>query len=107
MRRGGVPARVAAGACAARRPAGLYVRTGAGDRRRRGAAALARTGRPDAPPLARARRGDVLRHLLLRVRDALLPGTRAVRPRRPHSDAARAGALPLLAGLGARAPATP
>ena len=62
--------------------------------------------RPDAPPLARARGGRVLRDLLLRLGHALLPGSRAVGPRRPDADAARAGALLLLAGLGARAAAT-
>ena len=35
------------------------------------------------------------------VGHALLPGPRAVRPRRPHADAARAGALRVLARLGA------
>ena len=34
---------------------------------------MARTRGPDAPPLARRGRGDLLRDLLLRVRDALLP----------------------------------
>ena len=43
--------------------------------------------------------------LLLRVRDALLPGPAAVRPRRPHADAARAGALRVLARVGAPAAA--
>src|SRR5581483_1646431 len=84
------------------RPARLYVRTGSGDRRGRGAPAVAGPGGPDAPPLARAGRGDVLRHLLLCIRDALLSGTRALGPRRPHPDAKGAGALPLLARLGAR-----
>ena len=39
---------------------------------------------PDAAPLARARRGRVLRDLLLRVGHALLSGPRRVGPRRPR-----------------------
>src|SRR4029450_3005624 len=41
--------------------------------------------------------------LPLRLGHALLSGQGAERPRRPHSDAARAGALRVLAQLGARA----
>ena len=41
---------------------------------------------------------DVLRDVLLRVGDALRPGPRAVRPRRPHADAGRAATLRVLAG---------
>ena len=81
------------------------VRPGAGRRRRRGAAAVARARRPDAPPLARARGGRVLRNLLLRLGHALLSRPRGIGPRRPDADAARAGALLLLARLGARAAA--
>ena len=43
--------------------------------------------------------------LLLRLGHALLPGPAAVRPRRPDADAARAGALRVLARLGAAAAA--
>ena len=66
---------------------------------------MARSCRADAAPLARARRGRVLRHLLLRVGHALLPGRAPVGPRRPHADAARAGAVRVLARVGARAAA--
>ncbi len=45
----------------------------------------------------------VLRHLLLRVRHPLLSRASAVRPRRPDADATRAGAVRVLARLGARA----
>ena len=62
---------------------------------------MARPRRPDAAPLARAGRGRVLRDVLLRLGDALLPGPRAVRARRPHADARGAGALRVLARLGA------
>ena len=72
VRRGGLPARVAAGARGARRPARVHLRPGARDRRGRGAPAVARPRRPDPPPLARARRGRVLRDLLLRLGHALL-----------------------------------
>ena len=82
-------------------PARVHVRAGAGHRRGRGAPPLARSRRPDAAALARARRGGVLRDLLLRVGHALLPGPGAERPRRPHADAARAGALRVLARVGA------
>ena len=69
---------------------------------------MARTRRPHAPALARARGGRVLRGVLLRFGDALLSRSRRVGPRRPDADAARAGALLLLARLGARAaPAAP
>ena len=51
----------------------------------------------------RHRRGRVLRDVLLRVGDALLPGTRGGRRRRPDADGARAGALRVLARMGARA----
>ena len=48
--------------------------------------------------------GDALYEtLLLRIRHPLLSRPRAVRPRRPHADAARAAALLVLARLGARA----
>ena len=86
-----------------RRPARVSLRPGARHRRGRAAAAVARPRRPDAPPLARAGRGRVLRDLLLRVGHALLSGPRRVGPRRPDADAARAGALRALARPGARA----
>ena len=46
---------------------------------------MARPRGRDAPPLARDGRGRVLRDLLLRRGHALLPGPRALRPRRPHT----------------------
>ena len=78
--------------------------------RRRGSsrarsAALARPRRADAAPLAPARRGRVLRDLLLRLGHALLPGPAPRGPRRPDADAARAGALLVLARMGASPPA--
>src|SRR5205085_11157245 len=59
----------------------------------------------DPAPLARARRRLLLQPLLLGVGHALLSRARAVGARRPHADAARAGAVRVLARLGARAPA--
>ena len=106
LRRGRLPARVAAGP---RGPRAASARTSTarrpGSSRRAGAPAVARPRRADAPPLARARRGRVLRDLLLRLGHALLPGPGAVRPRRPRPDAARAGALLVLARVGAAAAA--
>ena len=69
------------------------------DRRGSGRRAVARPRRPHAAPLARARRGDVLRHLLLRLGDALLSGSHRRRARRPHADSRRA---PTLLRRGAR-----
>src|SRR5439155_4897949 len=97
LRRGGVPARIVARAQRAPRPAGLHVWPGTGNRRRRGTATVARSRGPDASPLARPGRGRVLRDVLLRVGDAVLSRPRPVRSRRPNADAARAGALRLLA----------
>src|SRR5581483_7808757 len=105
LRRGRLPARVASRPRAGNGTARLHVRPGSRRRRGRGAAAVARPRRPDAPPLARARGRRVLRDLLLRLGDALLPRPGADRPRRPDPGAARAGALRVLAGLGARAAA--
>src|SRR5205807_1147801 len=68
--------------------------------------ALARPCGQDVAPLARDGRGRVLRDVLLCFRDALLPGTRALRPRRPHTDPARAAAVLVLARLGAPAAAS-
>ena len=70
-------------------------------RRRRGAPAVARARGAHAAPLARARRGRLLRGVLLRGRDALLSRARRVRPRRPDADAAGAGAVRVLARVGA------
>ena len=64
----------------------------------RGASALARAGRADAPALAGHGRGGVLRDVLLRLRDALLPGTRRREAaatglrRRASRSSARSGA---------------
>ena len=55
-------------------PARVPLRAGAGGRRGRGAAPVARPRRADAAALAAARRRRALRDLLLRVGDALLPG---------------------------------
>src|SRR5579862_8405938 len=85
------------------RAARLPLRPGARCGRGRRAAAVARPRRPDASPLARARGGRVLLALLLRLGDALLSRPGADRPRRPDADSAGAGALRLLARLGARA----
>ena len=85
------------------RAARLYVRPGAGHRRRRGTETLARAGREDPAPLARAGRGRVLPNVLLRVRDAVLSRARRLRSRRPHADSTRARALLVLEELGARA----
>src|SRR3954451_24995465 len=105
LRRGRLPARVAARARAGHGATGIHIRTGSRRRRGRGTPAVAWASRPDAPPLARARRGRGLRDLLLRLGHALLSRSRRVGPRRPDADAARAGALLLLAGVGARASA--
>src|SRR3954451_15975340 len=103
LRGGGLPARVVA---RPRGPAGAEGddrRPGAGDRRGRGAPPVARPGRADAPPLARARRGGVLRDLLLLLGHPLLSRQTSERPGRPHAEPAGARPLPLLARLGARA----
>src|SRR5207253_6938692 len=97
LRRGGVSARVAAGAGTVCVTACVHVRPGAGDRRGSGAPAVAGPGGPDAAALVRDGRGRVLRDVLLCVRHALLSGPGAVGPRRPDADAARAGAVLVLA----------
>ena len=66
---------------------------------------VARPRRPNPAALARARRGGVLRHLLLRIRDPLLPRP-GRQPRRPGADPCRAAALQLLAHGGAAAPSS-
>ena len=103
LRRGRLSALLAARRPAVHGPARVHPRPGARRRRRRAATAVARPSRADAPPLARARRGRVLRDLLLRLGDALLPGPRCVGKRRPDADTARAGALLALARVGAPA----
>src|SRR5262249_1059354 len=74
-------------------------------RRGRQAAAVARPRGPHAPELARPRRGRLLRDLLLRLGHALLSGSCPLGTRRPDADPARAGALLVLAGVGAPAAA--
>ena len=103
VRRGGLSPRVAADRPAVPRTARVHVRPGARDPGGPGAAAVARSRRQDAAQVARPRRGDVLRDVLLRVGHAVLPGSRAVGPRRPDADATRAGAVFVLARVGARA----
>ena len=83
-------------------PARVHLRPGAGRRRGRGAPSLARPCRAERCGAGSSWRRTVLRDLLLCVGDALLPGTRA-EARRPNADAARAGALRLLARVGASA----
>src|SRR5439155_20366939 len=87
-----------------RRPARLHVRPSPRRDRGRGATTVARTRRQDAPALARAGRGRVLRGVLLRVRHTLLSGPSRVRAGRSHTDPTRARALLFLAGLGAQPP---
>src|SRR5205823_11423957 len=101
LRGGGVPARVAADRAALHRTAGLHVRSGARSGRGRRTTAVARPRRQDATALVGARRKRVLRHVLLCLRHALLPGQGPFGPRRPDADPARAGTLRLLARLGA------
>src|SRR5205823_11539639 len=101
LRGRGLSARVAFDRPAIRGAARVHVRPGSWGRRRRGAAALARPRRAYAAPLARARRGGVLRDFLLRLGHALLPRQGTERPRRPDADAARAAALRVLARVGA------
>ena len=106
VRRGRLSARVAAGRSrAGRRPARVPARPGAGRRRGRRAPPVARPRRPDAAALARARRGRVLRDVLLRLGHALLPGGRRRAAATATPTAARAGALRVLARVGAPAPA--
>ena len=95
--RGRLPDRPTTRVRRSRRPARLPVRARAGPRRGRDRPALAGAGRAHPPPLARARRGGVLRALLLRIRDALLPGSEPERPRRPSRDPCRGGALRVVA----------
>src|SRR5262249_57197370 len=105
LRRSRLPARVASRAGAGGRPAGISVRPGARRRRGRGAAAVARPRRPDAAPLGGARRGRLLRNLLLRLGHTVLSPPARLGPRRPDTDAPRTQALLVLAGMGARAAA--
>src|SRR5687767_12211092 len=78
VRGGRLPARVASRPRGPPGPAGDDRRPGA--RRRRGARAppVARPRRADAPGLARTGRGGLLRDVLLRLGDALLPGQTSV-----------------------------
>src|SRR5215213_9073918 len=103
LRRGRLPARVAARDRAVLRPARVHLRPGPGLRRRVRAAPVARSRGTHTPALASARRGRVLRDVLLRFGHALLSGQGAVRAGRPDADLARAGALCVLAPLGAEA----
>ena len=96
--------RVRAGRPRSAGPTRLSLRPGARDRRGSGGRTVARTRRPHAAPLARARRGDVLRHLLLRLGDALLSGPHRRRTRRPHADPGRAAPLRAVARGGAAPP---
>src|SRR5262249_15090440 len=66
---------------------------GAGCRRGRRGAAVARARRTDPETVARARRGALLRDVLLRLGHALLPGKDAGRSGRQDTDRPRAGAL--------------
>ncbi len=105
LRRGRLPARVVAGDRRALRPTRVPVRPGA--RRRRGPrapahGAAARAARSDAG--SSSTRTTFYRDLLLRLGDALLSGQGGLRPRGPDADDARAGALRVLATLGAGAP---
>src|SRR5207253_2096704 len=81
----------------------IHVRPGARRRRRRRAPPLARPRGQDSAPLARARGGRVLRSVLLRLGHTLLSGKGPFGTRRPDADGARAGALLLLARVGAPA----
>ena len=95
--RGGLPDRVAPGRARQGRAARVPLRPGAGHRRGRRGRSVAGPGRPDAAPLARARRGHVLLHVLLRLRHPLLSGTgeaaaATARRRRPSGGSAPAGA---------------
>src|SRR4051794_5098164 len=105
LRRGRLPAGVAGRARSGHAATRVPVRPGAGRRRGRRAAAVARARGPHAPPLARAGGRRLLRDLLLRLGHTLLSRPRGVGPRRPDADAARAGAVLVLARLGARAAA--
>ena len=86
------------GPCGAAR---VSPRAGAGRGRGRGASAMARSRRPDAAPLARARRGRLLRDVLLRLGHTVLSGACLGGRRRSDADRARAGALLVLARMGA------
>ena len=88
---GRISAFLPAGRPAVHGPARVHPRTGARGRRGRAATAVARPRRADAPPLARAGRGRLLRDLLLRVGHALLPEARSSK-RRPDAGSSRAGA---------------
>ena len=103
LRRGGLPTRVSAGGQRVCWTARVHARPSTGCRRRRRAAAVARSRGPDASALARAGGGRVLCHVLLRLGDTVLSGTCGVRSRRSHTDSARAGVVFVLAPVGARA----
>src|SRR3954453_23583443 len=76
-----LPDRVAAGGVRKTRTPGVSLRPGTGNRRGGRGRALAWPRGSDVAPLARARRGGVLRHLLLCIGDAVLPGPDARRTR--------------------------
>src|SRR4051794_36696804 len=73
LRRGRLPARVAARARAGHRSTRVHVRAGARRSGGRGAAAVAGGGGPPTTPPAPGRRGTGLRDPLLRPRPALVP----------------------------------
>ena len=91
--RGRLPDRATARPRGPRRPARVPLRARAGTRRGGDRAPLAGSRRTDAPTLARARRGGVLRALLLRVGHPVLSRPEHERPRRPQGDQGRGGAL--------------
>ena len=104
VRRGGLPHRVAARLRGRSRLSRADRRPGAGRRRGRRAAPVARSGGAHAPELARAGRRALLRDVLLRLRHPVLPGQASRRSRRPAPDTGRARPLRLLARLGASPP---
>src|SRR5262245_61827674 len=99
MLRGRVPVGVPSGGRGPCWAEGVHPRPGAGGGRGSGAATVARSCGPDAAALARARRGGVLLDVLLRFGHAVLSGSR--RLGRPDADFPRAGALRVLARVGA------
>ena len=101
--RGGVPDRPAACPRRSCRPARVPLRPRSGPRRGGDRPPLAGTRRANPSSLARARRGGVLRALLLRLCHTLLPRAEPERPRRPSRHDRRGGALRSVARSRARA----